>query len=86
MPDVKSINYKKNELQKNKLSRHVDKAEEYMGSNDWIQSNGLKIKRLTFYDLLGKVAFKHCDGVVRVQHAPRPDEWKTDAVSHRRRV
>lgn len=63
------------------MSRHVEKAEEYMGSSDWLNVNGLKTKKLTFYDLLGKVAFRHCDGVVNLKKAPAPDVPKTDAVS-----
>jgi len=69
------------DLRPNSMARHTDNAEEYMGSRDWIGVNGLKIKRLSFYDLLGKVAFRHCDGVVRLQDAPEPEEFKTDAVS-----
>lgn len=82
MPESQLTNYKRQELRENKISRHSDKAEEYMASNDWITSNGLKIKRLTFYDLLGKIAFKHCDGVVKVRQAPGPHEMKTDSVSY----
>lgn len=64
------------------MSRHIDRAEEYMGSADWVRVNGLKVKRLTFHDLLGKVAFRHCDGVVNVKKAPAADEYRTDAVSY----
>lgn len=80
MPDAKLSQYNK-ELKAKNFSRHNDRAEEYMRSSDWIDTNGLKIKRLTFFDLLGKVAFRHCDGVIKVQTAPHPDEYKTDAVS-----
>lgn len=52
-----------------------------MGSADWLNVNGLKVKKLGFYDLLGKVAFRHCDGVVNVKRAPAPTDHKTDAVS-----
>ena len=64
------------------MSRHIDSAVEYMGSADWLNINGLKAKKLTFNDLLGKVAFRHCDGVVNLKRAPAHDEYKTDAVSH----
>lgn len=81
MPESQLTSYKKKELKENQISRHADRAEEYMGSRDWISNNGLKVKRLTFFDILGKVAFKHCDGVVKVRHPPGPDEMKTDSVS-----
>lgn len=71
----------KHELSPNNRSRHIDRAEEYMGSADWLNVNGLKVKKLGFYDLLGKVAFRHCDGVVNVKRAPAPADPKTDAVS-----
>lgn len=71
----------KQELSSKNMSRHINRAEEYMGSSDWLNVHGLKVKKLSFFDLLGKVAFRHCDGVVNVKRAPAPDDPKTDAVS-----
>ena len=34
------------------------------------QRHGLKAKKLGFYNLLGTLAFKHCDGVVDIQRPP----------------
>ena len=44
------------------------------------QRHGLKGKKLGFYDLLGTLAFKHCDGVVDIQRPPDGLDG-TDAVS-----
>ena len=58
-------------------------SETYMSSREWIERNGLKAKKLGFYDVLGGVAFKHKDGVVDLRHAPSHinSEYQTDAVS-----
>ena len=54
-----------------------------MNSREWLERNGLKAKRLGFYDILANVAFKHTDGVVDLRHPPRHElsEIQTDAVS-----
>ena len=50
-----------------------------MSSKQWLARHGLKAKRLSFYDFLQTLAFKHCDGVVDIKHAPKGDIG--DAVS-----
>eukprot|EP00795_Rhopilema_esculentum_P000270 gene270-9918_t len=50
-----------------------EKGELYMSSKQWLARHGLKAKKLGFYDFLQTLAFKHCDGVVDIQHAPKGD-------------
>lgn len=57
-------------------------SETYMSSREWLESYGLKAKRLGFYDILAGVAFKHTDGVVDMRYAPTHlnDQMQTDSV------
>ena len=65
------------------LTRAVTQSETYMSSREWLAMYGLTAKRLTLYDALSGVAFKHTDGVVDLRHAPdhTGDQMQTDAVS-----
>ena len=65
------------------LTRAVTQSETYMSSREWLVMYGLTAKRLTLYDALAGVAFKHTDGVVDLRHAPdhTGDQMQTDAVS-----
>ncbi|XP_013387557.1 von Willebrand factor A domain-containing protein 3B [Lingula anatina] len=56
-----------------------EKSEQYMSSKEWLEMNGLKAKKLGFYDILGGVAFKHCDGVVDLNQKPDYHDFQTDA-------
>ena len=69
------------EQQNEVTHRHV-RSESYMSSREWLERNGLKAKRLDFYDILANVAFKHTDGVVDLRQPPRHElsELQTDAV------
>ena len=69
--------------QQNENTRCAVRSESYMNSREWLERNGLKAKRLGFYDILANVAFKHTDGVVDLRHPPRHElsEIQTDAVS-----
>ena len=53
-------------------------SELYMSSKQWLQQHSLKRKKLTFYDFLQTVAFKHCDGVTQNL---QPNPAARDAVS-----
>ncbi|XP_064636642.1 von Willebrand factor A domain-containing protein 3B-like isoform X2 [Lineus longissimus] len=56
------------------------RPEQYMGSKEWLDRNGMSCKRLGFFDILSGVAFKHCDGVIDLKEAPTDEELQTDAV------
>ena len=49
------------------------RGELYMSSKQWLARHGLKAKKIGFYDFLQTLAFKHCDGVVDIQHPPKGD-------------
>lgn len=55
------------------------KNEQYMSSREWLELYGLKARKLSFFDVLSGVAFKHRDGVVAVKEGPQ-SEFQTDAV------
>ena len=44
-----------------------------MSSKQWLTRHGLKARKLGLYDFLQTLAFKHCDGVVDIQHAPKDE-------------
>ena len=46
-------------------------SEDYMMSTQWLQVHGLKAKKLMFHDLVGSLAFRHCNGRVQM---PRPSK------------
>lgn len=56
------------------------KNEQYMSSREWLELYGLKARKLSFFDVLSGVAFKHRDGIVTVKEGPQ-SEFQTDAVS-----
>ena len=41
------------------------RGEEFMTSTEWLTRHGIQAKKLTFEDLVGSLAFRHCDGVLR---------------------
>jgi hypothetical protein len=41
-----------------------------MTSMDWLKRNGVEAQKLDFMTILQEVAFRHCDGVVKLFHAP----------------
>jgi hypothetical protein len=45
--------------------------EEFLASPEWLKIYGLASKKLQLFDVLSHVAFKHCDGVVDIKHAPK---------------
>lgn len=55
-------------------------SDTYMSSKTWISRYGLKAKKLTMFDALATVAFKHRDGVVNLK-VPPEDRLQADAVS-----
>ncbi|CAH1777455.1 unnamed protein product [Owenia fusiformis] len=56
------------------------RSEQYMDSKEWLQKHGLSAKRLGFFDVLGGVAFKHCDGVVDSMKPPCEEDEQTNAI------
>ena len=52
-----------------------------MGSREWLDKNGIKGRKLGFYDVLASVAFQHRDGVVDLKCQPGMADNQTDAVS-----
>ncbi|CAD5114251.1 DgyrCDS3392 [Dimorphilus gyrociliatus] len=61
------------------------KNEQYMSSREWLEVYGLKARKLSFFDVLSGVAFKHRDGVVDVKEAPKT-EFQTDAISRQKLI
>ena len=64
----------------NSKENNGSNSELYMSSKQWLKRHGLKGKKLGLYDFLQTLAFKHCDGVVDLKHAPT-SKGSTDAVS-----
>lgn len=52
------------------LSKEKITEDEYLTSAEWLKKNGLRYKKLEIFDVLNKVCFKHCDGVVTLQKEP----------------
>jgi hypothetical protein len=44
--------------------------EEYLSSEEWLNTYGLATRKLQLFDVLSHVAFRHCDGVVDIKQAP----------------
>eukprot|EP00794_Sanderia_malayensis_P007171 gene7171-7977_t len=53
------------------VDKRESKGELYMGSKQWLTRHGLKSKKLSFFDFLHTLTFKHCDAVVDIQHPPK---------------
>ena len=53
------------------LSGASGSSEDYMTSEQWLEVHGLKANKLTYNDLIGSLAFKHCNGRVQL---PRPSK------------
>lgn len=43
-------------------------SEDYMMSSQWLEVHGLKANKLMFQDLVGSLAFRHCNGCVQMPH------------------
>ena len=43
-------------------------SEDYMTSSEWLRIHGLKANKLLFQDLVGSLAFRHCNGRVQMPH------------------
>lgn len=43
-------------------------SEDYMTSSQWLGVHGLKANKLMFKDLVGSLAFRHCNGRVQMPH------------------
>ena len=56
-----------------------ERDEQYMGTKQWLGIYGLCARRLELWDVLGSVAFKHCDGIVDLKVKPENGE-QTEAV------
>ena len=67
------IEIAKARVSKKESVQSEEKGELYMSSKQWLARHGLKAKKMGFYDFLQTLAFKHCDGVVDIQHAPKGD-------------
>ena len=61
----------KAQIPKKEAIKNSDKGELYMSSKQWLARHGLRAKKIDFFDFLQTLAFKHCDGVVDIQHAPK---------------
>lgn len=44
--------------------------EEYLTSKEWLHKHGLSAKNMDLFDVLGKVCFRHCDGVIDLKKEP----------------
>lgn len=55
--------------------------EDTWDSKKWLQKNGLKAQRLSFYDVLADCSFRHADGVVDIKTKPENESVQTSAVS-----
>ncbi|XP_074651656.1 von Willebrand factor A domain-containing protein 3B-like [Tubulanus polymorphus] len=64
----------------NNVQTTVENREQYMASKEWLETHGIKAKKLGFYDVLGGVAFKHCDGIVGLKDPPARTDEQTDAI------
>ena len=60
----------KSQSPKREAIEKSSRGELYMSSKQWLARHGLKAKKIGFYDFLQTLAFKHCDGVVDIQHPP----------------
>ena len=68
-------------------------SEDYMTSTQWLEVHGLKANKLTFQDLVGSLAFRHCNGRVQmpcpskscstgsVEMVGRDSNWYEDKIS-----
>ena len=52
-------------------------SEDYMTSRQWLEVHGVKASKLMFRDLVGSLAFRHCNGRVQM---PRPSKLSTGSV------
>ena len=46
-------------------------SEDYMTSEQWLEVHGLKANKLLYHNLVGSLAFRHCNGRVQL---PRPSK------------
>uniref|UniRef100_A0A8D2MT37 VWFA domain-containing protein n=1 Tax=Zonotrichia albicollis TaxID=44394 RepID=A0A8D2MT37_ZONAL len=64
------------------LSKHV--TDEYLTSEKWLQTYGLKAQKLTLYDALADSVFHHVDGPVGINTKPEDECSQTDAETKRK--
>ncbi|XP_059322443.1 von Willebrand factor A domain-containing protein 3B [Ammospiza nelsoni] len=64
------------------LSKHI--TDEYLTSEKWLQTYGLKAQKLTLYDALADSVFHHVDGPVGINTEPEVERSQTDAETKRK--
>ncbi|KAF2986418.1 hypothetical protein EK904_003682 [Melospiza melodia maxima] len=64
------------------LSKHI--TDEYLTSEKWLQTYGLKAQKLTLYDALADSVFHHVDGPVGINTEPEDERSQTDAETKRK--
>lgn len=47
-------------------------SEDYMTSEQWLEVHGLKANKLMYHNLVGSLAFRHCNGQVQLPHPSKP--------------
>ena len=47
-------------------------SEDYMTSHQWLDVHGLRAHKLMYHDLVGSLAFRHCNGQVRLSRPSKP--------------
>ncbi|KAF6270489.1 von Willebrand factor A domain containing 3B [Rhinolophus ferrumequinum] len=60
--------------------------EDTWDSKKWLQKNGLKAQRLSFYDVLADCSFRHSDGVVDIKAKPENESVRTSAETNKKTI
>lgn len=62
--------YQSEKINNDNLKTLKNRDEQYLTSKEWLIKHGLSPRNLDLFDVLSKVCFRHCDGVVDIKKEP----------------